>query len=372
MAAAHAYPSLYVKSFFADSVEETLDRARIELGPDALLLNEREAPPESRHLGAFEVVFGVNPTPASGIPPNPGLAMVNLGERVRELREIVGQQRASAEATARSRTPIWDELVKGGMDGELAADIVATVRQRLRVRSVTQIGRSQQQWSAADVTREIAAELRSRLTVAPEIGSRCALIGPPGAGKTTTLVKLAVSRGLAAGRRVCLVSLDDRRIGAAGQLQAYAAILDVPWRLAYELDTLQEVIDGTPSDTLLLIDTPGQTALSMEDSGAPLAKFLRRRQDIDTHLVLTASTRETDLRRAVDRFAAFTPDKLLFTRLDETEDTGSMISEAIRTVKPISFLSTGQLVPEDLQAASADRLVEPLARRLPQGSQETI
>jgi flagellar biosynthesis protein FlhF len=159
--------------------------------------------------------------------------------------------------------------------------------------------------------------------------------------------------------------MDDNRVGGVDQLRAYAAILNVPFTVAGSPETLAQVINATPSDTLLLIDTPGQTALSIEDSGHRLADFLRRRQDIDTHLILTATTREADLRRTVDRFQVFSPSKLLFTHLDETEATGSMLSEAARTRKPISFLCTGQTVPEDIAPATKARISRPLARQLP-------
>ena len=258
--------------------------------------------------------------------------------------------------------------MKAGVTRALAAEIDLAVQQRLRGRGPVRIGRpkSMPAWSAVDLNRETLAELESRFEVAPETGRITVLVGPPGAGKTSALVKLAVTRGLAAQRPVRLLSIDHYRIAAAEQLRTYAAILGVPFTLAETTVALAQAIDAAPPETLLLIDTPGYTAASLEESAQDLASFLRGRRDIDTHLVLTASMRQADLQRTVDLFQVFQPAKLLFTRLDETDSTGAMFCEAARTGKPLSFLSTGQVIPEDMEPATKARITSFLVRELPQ------
>jgi flagellar biosynthesis protein FlhF len=98
-----------------------------------------------------------------------------------------------------------------------------------------------------------------------------------------------------------------------------------------------------------------------------LAAFLTRRQDIDTHLVLTASMRPDDLHRLADRYAAFSPAKLLFTKLDETTSTAAILCEAAARQLPLSFFSDGLLIPEDIKPASKERIISPLVRHLPDG-----
>ena len=95
----------------------------------------------------------------------------------------------------------------------------------------------------------------------------------------------------------------------------------------------------------------------MED-GADLARFLASHPEIDTHLVLPASMKPSDLARTIDRYKFFQPAKLLFTRLDETDRYGALVSESARRSLPISFLSTGQQIPDDLEPATQARLVE--------------
>jgi flagellar biosynthesis protein FlhF len=351
---------------------EAMERARVELGPDALLMNTREAPPEARHLGQCEVVFGIRPpaAPVSGASKAAVDPFADLRHRMDELREIVCRRRLAPAGDHQpdGSTVIEKELLKAGVTRALAAEIDLAVQRRLRGRGVVRISRprSLPVQSAGDLVQETVAELESRFEVAPEVGRITALVGPPGAGKTSALVKLAVMRGLAAQRPVRLLSIDHYRIAAAEQLRTYATILSVPFTLAETTVALAQAIDAAPKETLLLIDTPGYTAASLEESGQDLAAFLRGRRDIDTHLVLTASMRQADLQRTVDLFQAFQPAKLLFTRLDETDSTGAMFCEAARTGKALSFLSTGQVIPEDMEPATKTRITGFLVRELPE------
>lgn len=365
-------PRLFVKSYFTFSIADAIEQARAELGPDALLLNTRPAPPEGAHQGDYEVVFGVGPTASeSGAakPIAPAADPVgDLRRQMEQIREMVSRIGSAGAAPTAHSHPVADALMKAGIDPQLAAEIDLAVQQRLRNRNALQNGRvtSISDWDPASVAQEAAAEIERRFEVLPQIGRVTALVGPPGAGKTTTLIKLAITQGLAARRRVHLISTDHYRIAAAAQLQTYAEILGAPFTLAETTAALAHAIEAAPSESLVLIDTPGHTASSLEESGGDLAAFLAGRQDIDTHLILTATQRLSDLRRTVDLFQCFAPAKLLFTHLDETDSTAAIFSEAARTGKPLSFFSTGQVVPEDFESASKERVIRSLVLELPQ------
>ena len=263
---------------------------------------------------------------------------------------------------------VADTLINAGITPALAVEIDIAVQNRLRNQSVVQMGRVRPigDWDPESVRRETAAELESRFEALPGTGRTVALVGPPGSGKTTSLVKLAIAEGLKARRQVRVISTDHYRIAAAAQLQTYSEILALPFTLAETTVALEHAVDSAPPDALVLIDTPGYTAASAEESGDELATFLRHRQDIDTHLVLTASTRPADLRRTVDAFARFRPTRLLFTHLDETDSSAAIFCEAARTGLPLSYFGTGQLVPEDLEPACKSRVIDWLVRELPQ------
>jgi flagellar biosynthesis protein FlhF len=181
-------------------------------------------------------------------------------------------------------------------------------------------------------------------------------------------VKLAVQYGLAARKTVQVLTTDTYRIAAAEELRSYAAILGIGYQVLETAGALAQAIDEHRQKDLILIDTPGLCRSEMEAS-EDLAKLLASHPGVDTHLVLPASMRAADLCRVSGQYSIFHPRKLLFTRMDETETFGPIVSSSIRMGLPVSFFSRGQRIPEDLEAATPDLLLDlvlgPLAVRAP-------
>jgi len=370
-----------IKSYFAAAVEDAMAQARQELGPDAMLVNSRRSQPEARHLGQYEVVFAAASTgPAaaedtgSPVPSGAGKGGDRLAVDVADLkRELEGMRRALVRsAFAPSR---WGDVSPTASDAyaaltsqevlpSLARDIVTAAEGRLALqregpqRPVSLAG--DQEWQ-----RVLVEEIRSRFHTEPSLGRGdspprvAALVGPAGCGKTTTLVKLAVQYGLASRRPVLLLSMDTLRIAAAAQLRSFAAILGVGIQVLETVGALAQAIEENRGKELILVDTPGLSPAEM-DADCGLADFLASRSDIDTQLVLSSSMKAADVTRMVDRFEVFRPQRLLFTKLDETESFGPIFNEAARTAKPLSFFATGQRIPEDLEAVTWNRVVERL------------
>jgi flagellar motor switch/type III secretory pathway protein FliN len=268
---------MHVKSFFAATVEDALAAGSREMGPEALLVQSRKAPPEARHLGACEVVLAL-------APPDAGTAAVarefaELRRRLDAMRRSIAHSTIAAPrwlAPSTQTAGIFTALIEAEVDLHLAEQIAEAV--------ATRLGPSPVDLPAA--LAAAAAEIESRFSVDATLGREgtavrlVALVGPPGAGKTTTLAKLAVTYGLAARRPAVLISTDHYRIAAAEQLRAYAAILGVAFELAETPRALAQALELHRGKGLILIDTPGLAADEMEQ-GAELAAFLASRSDID-------------------------------------------------------------------------------------------
>jgi flagellar biosynthesis protein FlhF len=366
-----------LKSYFANSVEDAMAMARQEMGPDAMLVNSRKSFPDARHLGAYEVVF-VTDAPAIESDESSLAASTKapsgdrLTQQMTELKkELEGMRRTitrSAPGPAVGRdvsqdgSDAYQTLIASEVSPDLAREIIHAAEAHTGASLLPKL-RALKRTDGAAFRRALAEELESRFTVQATLGRGetrpriVALVGPPGCGKTTTLVKLAVNYGLAARRPVLLLSIDTYRVAAAEQLRSYAAILGVGFQLVETVAALAQAIEENRSKELIFIDTPGLGLSEAADYPA-LAQFLSTREDIDTHLVVSSSMKSADLSRVVDSFETFRPQRLIFSRLDETGSFGPMLNEAARTGKPLSFFTTGQRIPEDLEAATKNRLAE--------------
>jgi flagellar biosynthesis protein FlhF len=359
-----------IKSYFANTVEDAMAMARQELGPEAMLVNSRKSSLETRHLGAYEVVFV---TDLAGEPeaaePSEKPAGDRLARQMAELKkELEGVRRsitrqAMAPAAWRDSTPDESDAYGALTASEVLPELAREMIQGAESRMAKPGARNPQPAGRTAFRGALVEEMGSRFQVQPVLGRGepgpriVALVGPPGCGKTTTLVKLAVNYGLAARRPVMLLSMDTYRVAAAEQLRSYSAILGVGFQLVETVAALAQAIEEHRGKELIFLDTPG-IALAEASTYSGLSQFLSARNDIDTQMVVSSSMKSADLSRVVDGFEAFRPQRLIFTKLDETGSFGPILNEAVRTGKPLSFFTSGQRIPEDLEAATKSRLAE--------------
>jgi flagellar biosynthesis protein FlhF len=366
-----------IKSYYARSIEDAMGQASQELGPDAMLVNSRKSPPEAVHLGAYEVVFATESpiaaveetakenTPGRLLGDRLSSGVAELKKELEGMRRVLNRTAFAPTQWAGASTTVSDAyavLTAAEVSPELAHEIVQATEARVAPPRLT-VSRVRPQADRSAFQRVLVEEVESRFKVQPVLGRGeakpriVALVGPPGCGKTTTLVKLAVNYGLASRRPVLLLSADTYRVAAAEQLRAYAAILGVGFQVMETVTALAQAIEENRGKELIFIDTQGFSAGDLEDSDG-LARFLSTRPDIDTQLVVSASMKAADLSRVVDSFQVFGAQRLLFTKLDETCSFGPILNEAVRTGKPLSFFTNGQRIPEDLEAVSSQRLIE--------------
>jgi len=184
-----------------------------------------------------------------------------------------------------------------------------------------------------------------------------ALVGPTGVGKTTTIAKLAAYAKLELRQRVALLTLDTYRLAAVDQLQQYAQILQVPIHVALTVEDLRSALRFYQDRSLVFIDTPGHNPKDTETL-FQLRRFLDELPEVETHLVLSATTKPRDLAEIAQRFEPLKPTRMVFTKLDETSTYGPILSTLVKVKKPLSYLATGQEVPQDLELATSRRVAD--------------
>lgn len=185
------------------------------------------------------------------------------------------------------------------------------------------------------------------------------LVGPTGVGKTTTIAKLAARAKINERKRVGLVTLDTFRIAAVDQLQKYARIIGVPIDVVSDPVEFRSAIQRLQREhvDLILVDTAGRghrDELKMQE----LREFLSVLPEAEIHLVLSTTTQPRTLEGVAARFVPLGVHRLILTKLDEAESFGSVLSILASVGKPVSFLTDGQNVPDDIMVSDPDRLAD--------------
>jgi flagellar biosynthesis protein FlhF len=394
-----------IKTFYAKTMAEAMRDIKDALGPEALLLSTKEI---SRRSGAwgrssgFEVVAacdqaddvdvvsssfqklsgnqrqsghssGMNGVSLMGdntttYTPNTLLKSQSAAKTERNSKSeknaslpelsteiILGKEPAFKSRVAQA---VYQELVDSGVDTALAHGLILNAWENLST------GQRRSRSNLLRSVTQAVLDLIARPSSKTDMPGKkiVAFIGPTGVGKTTSLAKLAAHLALEKKKKVLLLTLDGYRIGAVEQLRCYAGLIGIPFRFVDQMSELPRVVEDNKQRDYILIDTAGRGPRDMAAMQS-LATYLKEAEHIERHLVLSASTKQSDLRRIVDQFEVCRPDHLLFTKLDETSTPGPILNELVRTKKHFSYYTDGQSVPDDLHAVPRDRIIDLVLNR---------
>jgi flagellar biosynthesis protein FlhF len=181
-------------------------------------------------------------------------------------------------------------------------------------------------------------------------------VGPTGAGKTTTLAKLAAQHALGGRKSVSLITSDTYRIAAIEQIRTFADIMNIPLHIVFSPEEADQALAACASSDIVFVDTAGRSQKSAEHMGE-LSGLIKRMKPDEVHCVLSAGTKASDLCAAIEKYKQLGVNRLLFTKLDETMKLGNVFTAAVQSGIPFSYFAFGQRVPDDIERAQPHRLV---------------
>jgi flagellar biosynthesis protein FlhF len=372
-----------VKTYRAATMHEALALVRQDLGPDAAVLHTREVRC-NRLLGwltgarQIEVTASAQVNVPSRLPPRilaerppaalpstgfggetdartelPGGVQGQLSDLQMMVRQLCQRSRCDGQHDLpESLFHLFAELIDADLGEELARELVERVRTETPDAELT---------DPVLVRARIARMVESEIAIAGPIrihpGHRriVALVGPTGVGKTTTIAKLAAHYRLKEKRRVGLVTVDTYRIAAVEQLRTYADIIDLPMQVVSTPREMREAIRQLDGLELILMDTAGRSPRD-EIKIQELKAFLTEARADEVHLVLSSGAGARTLVETAQRFAAVGTTALILTKLDEATGLGNLLP-LVRTSKlPLSYVTNGQNVPDDIEKADSRRL----------------
>jgi len=392
-----------IKTYRAPSLQEALAMVRADLGPDAAVLHTREIrghrllrwipgvrkvevaasldvnvpsrlPRREQSSAPAAPAPEAYQRPSSPAPTRPATAAAavarpqstpsrdlssELKSQLDDLQAMLADLCRQSQAAGRPDVPqelfhLFTELIDAEIPEEIARELVQRVRQDCPPEELMDPAVAKA-YAARLIESEIAVAGPIQLT--PGQRRVVALVGPTGVGKTTTIAKLAANFRLRERRKVGLITVDTYRIAAVEQLRTYADIINLPMKVVSTPREMREALAQMADLDLILMDTAGRSPRD-EVKIHELKAFLTEAQADEVHLVLSSVAGASTLSRTAERFATVGTTALILTKIDEATGLGNLLPLMRSSGLPLSYLTDGQNVPDDIQAAHPAALAD--------------
>ena len=363
-----------VKKYKAPNMQEAVLKVKSDLGSDAIILDTRKFK-EGGFLGFFaeqvvEVIATVEeekkkvkkevknhnkPNDNPEVKSNLEVLQGQMEQLVGEVGKLKDNQNNNVNlvgnATAQN---LIESLLQLGFSYDTACKLTENIFKKNNSYNL----------SEAEIKENLRTELKELVTtenieLAPEGQTKViALVGPTGVGKTTTLAKLAADFSLQQNKKVGLVTADTYRIAAVDQLKTYSEIIDIPLEVVFSPKELETTIQGYQNNyDLILVDTAGRSQ-NNELHISELKGFVKKEIIDQVYLVISATTKTEDMKKIIKVYNQLDFDRFIISKIDETDSLGVIFEALVLAEKPISYVTVGQNVPEDIKTAEIQELID--------------
>ena len=371
---------MLVKRYHARDMQQAMDTVIRELGSDAVILSSRKVRKKGfKNLfrkPVLEVMVAYDPAEAPAVKKLNDANNSGGADKAKKTKPAAAANSEHLEKLD-NRIDAIDTMLNGFIERfafvkrditydypeqvqELLLKMIENqVREELAhslAKQTEQILRKQTDTSAAEIMEHLITEQlgKPEPIILKKFTQKTVLVlGPTGVGKTTTIVKLAADFSVKQKKKVGIINTDTYRIGAQEQLQTYADIMDVPLRVVYLADELQAVREDMSDRDVIFIDTAGNRP-GDEKHRDEIMKVAQLLKPDDTILCFTASTGFASMKEMADTYDFVDNYRLLITKLDETKFRGSLLNVSWYTKRPLAYVTTGQNVPEDIEAVDVE------------------
>jgi len=374
---------MQIKKFEAKDMGEAFRLIKKEFGPDAVILHAKTLGKKSTISTSCGEKPGVIVTAAIDKPcPVFAQEKISEGENSIKSQKILGEKVSPKKEKGpdmfkpvktfftnireeiHGKKHLNDEEIRQGLllnilsRGGINKDIVQNLIADLNIKGLSEefLKETDPEESLLNLLEECKVFAKP-VEIEPGLQKIVCLAGPSGVGKTSTIAKIAAYYRVKKQINVGLISLDDSRIGAIEQIDIYAKIIGCPLEIASDVDELKVSLKRLEECPLVLIDTGGINHRNQEDVVC-LKSLLKQIPSVEVHLVLGGTTRHMDLADIIRGFNIISLDRIIFTKLDETDDFKSILNLLISTKIPVSYFTNGQKVTHDILPASPRLMVD--------------
>jgi flagellar biosynthetic protein FlhF len=405
-----------IKKYIAKSMKEALIQIKQELGEDAIILKTSKTPRKMFSLAGHDEIevtaaideqsptkqaFAALNVPDTGVytrpkasakasrqhgnhamedegpqafPFQPPLlpsavrddafqkqSVVEIKDDIRKLKELLtpilqpkSNETMVADTSAVFDAP-WSILYNRLINCEVKAGIAGDLITRIKETGPLSPAEADKRFlDELNVSFAVSGPLKTKDASAPLV---CAFVGPTGAGKTTTLAKLAAHYKLNKNKSISVVTADTYRIAAIEQIRTFTDIMNIQLQVVFSPEEVEEALAACANDDIVFVDTAGRSRKNAEHM-RDLHAFLEVLHPDETHLVLSATTKDADCISMVEQYRPFGVNRILFTKLDETNKLGNIFNTVVQSKMPVSYFTFGQGVPDDIELAQPARFVQ--------------